>query len=50
MTNVTRLTLDNDGGLDRRRIHLREISDEMDAPLDTVGQDLRTARLRRGEA
>jgi len=49
MTKVTRLTLDSDGGLDRRRIHLREISDEMDAPLDTVGQDLRTARLRRGD-
>jgi len=49
MTKVTRLTLDNEGGLDRRRIHLREISDEMDAPLDTVGQDLRTARLRRGD-
>lgn len=49
MTKVTRLTLDSEGGLDRRRIHLREISDEMDAPLDTVGQDLRTARLRRGD-
>lgn len=49
MTKVTRLTLDSEGGLDRKRIHLREISDEMDAPLDTVGQDLRTARLRRGD-
>jgi cytoskeleton protein RodZ len=49
MTKVTRLTLDNDGALERRRIHLREISDDMDAPLDTVGQDLRTARLRRGD-
>lgn len=49
MTKVTRLTLDSDGGLDRKRIHLREISDELDAPLDTVGQDLRTARLRRGD-
>ena len=49
MTKVTRLTLDNEGGLDRKRIHLREISDELDAPLDTVGQDLRTARLRRGD-
>ena len=49
MTKVTRLTLDNEGALERRRIHLREISDDLDAPLDTVGQDLRTARLRRGD-
>lgn len=49
MTQVTRLTLDDDGALERRRIHLREISDDLDAPLDTVGQDLRTARLRRGD-
>ena len=49
MTKVTRLTLDQDGGLERRRIHLREISGEADAPLETVGQDLRAARLRRGD-
>jgi cytoskeleton protein RodZ len=49
MTKVTRLTLDEQGGLDRRRIHLREISGDLDAPLDNVGQDLRTARLRRGD-
>jgi len=49
MTKVTRLTLDDDGGLDRRRIHLREISGDPDTPLDTVGQDLRAARLRRGD-
>ena len=49
MTKVTRLTLDDDGGLDRRRIHLREISGDLDTPLDTVGQDLRAARLRRGD-
>jgi cytoskeleton protein RodZ len=36
MTNVTRLTLDDDGALERRRIHLREISGDVDAPLDTV--------------
>jgi cytoskeleton protein RodZ len=41
--------LDDDGDLDRRRIHLREISGDLDAPLDTVGQDLRAARLRRGD-
>jgi cytoskeleton protein RodZ len=32
-----------------RRIHLREISGDSDAPLETVGQDLRAARLRRGD-
>ena len=49
MTKVTRLTLDDEGGLDRRRIHLREISGDPDTPLETVGQDLRAARLRRGD-
>jgi len=49
MTKVTRLTFDEEGGLDRRRIHLREISGDADAPLDAVGQDLRAARLRRGD-
>ncbi len=49
MTKVTRLTLDQGGGLERRRIHLREISGDADSPLETVGQDLRAARLRRGD-
>ncbi len=49
MTKVTRLTLDDEGGLQNRRIHLREISGDADAPLETVGQDLRAARLRRGD-
>jgi cytoskeleton protein RodZ len=49
MTQVTRLSLDEDGSLSRRRIHLREISGDLDAPLETVGQDLRAARLKRGE-
>src|SRR3954467_15915912 len=49
MAKVTRITLDNNGGLDRRRLHLREISDDLDAPLDTVGQDLRKARQLKGE-
>ena len=49
MTKVTRLTLDEEGGLDRRRIHLREISGDFDSPLETVGQDLHAARLRRGD-
>jgi cytoskeleton protein RodZ len=49
MTKVTRLTVEEGGGVSRRRIHLREISGDMDAPLETVGQDLRAARLRRGD-
>lgn len=49
MTKVTHLTLDEGGGLSQRRIHLREISGEADTPLETVGQDLRAARLRRGD-
>ena len=32
-----------------RRLHLREISGDSETPLETVGQDLRTARLRRGD-
>jgi cytoskeleton protein RodZ len=49
MTKVTQISMDQDGGLNRRRIHLREISGEADSPLETVGQDLRAARLRRGD-
>ena len=49
MTKVTRLTLEQGGGLEHRRLHLREISEETDAPLETVGQDIRTARQRKGE-
>jgi cytoskeleton protein RodZ len=48
MTKVTHLTLDEHGELSKRRVHLREISGDADAPLETVGQDLRAARLRRG--
>ena len=49
MAKITRLTLDQGGGLDRRRLHLHEISEDADVPLETVGQDLRKARLRKGE-
>lgn len=49
MTKVTRLTLDDSGIMKSRRIHLREISGDSDTPLETVGQDLRAARLRRGD-
>src|SRR5215469_1929846 len=48
------MTLENDGGGDeggsnRRRIHLREISGDHESEGQTVGQDLRAARLRRGD-
>ncbi|MCX7282402.1 MAG: DUF4115 domain-containing protein [Alphaproteobacteria bacterium] len=47
------MTLENDGVNDnvgaRRRIHLREISGDSENPLESVGQDLRAARLRRGD-
>src|SRR6185437_6647095 len=49
MTKVTRLTVDDGGNIKSRRIHLREISGDSDTPLETVGQDLRAARLRLGE-
>ncbi len=49
MSKVTRLSLDESGELSRKRIHLREISGDLDAALETVGQDLREARLRRGD-
>ena len=54
MTKLTQMSLENDGvgdkdGLNRRRIHLREISGDSESPLESVGQDLRAARLRRGD-
>lgn len=49
MTKVTHLTVAEGGQLSNRRVHLREITADADAPLETVGQDLRAARLRRGE-
>jgi len=56
MTKVPQLSAENDNGdagaPNRRRIHLREISEpggESDSPQQTVGQDLRAARLRRGD-
>src|SRR5476651_347869 len=47
MTTVTQMSIEEEGG--RRRIHLREISGDSESPLETVGQDLRAARLRRGD-
>jgi cytoskeleton protein RodZ len=49
MTKVTHLTIEEGGAQNRRRVHLREISGDMESPLETVGQDLRAARLRRGD-
>src|ERR1700744_2035599 len=49
MTKVVQMNFDEDGETGRRRIHLREISGDSEAPLGTVGQDLRAARLRRGD-
>ena len=54
MRDQTNMTLETDGvgdkdGASRRRIHLREISGDSESPLETVGQDLRAARLRRGD-
>ena len=47
MTKITPLNADEKSG--RRRIHLREISGDSDMPADTVGQELRAGRLRRGD-
>lgn len=50
MAKITRLTLDQTGGgLERRRLHLRDFSEASDLPLETLGQDLRTARMRKGD-
>ncbi len=49
MSKSTDLRLETGAGADRKRIHLREICDDAAAPLDTVGQHLRAARLRRGD-
>jgi cytoskeleton protein RodZ len=54
MIKLTPMPLDNDrsgdkDGQGRRRIHLREISGDSETPLETVGRDLRAARLRRGD-
>src|SRR3982750_2203516 len=53
MTKITQMSVENNGGdsdgQNRRRIHLREISGDNEGPLETVGSDLRAARLRRGD-
>ncbi len=47
MTKITPLNADERSG--PRRIHLREISGDSDTPADSVGQELRAGRLRRGD-
>jgi cytoskeleton protein RodZ len=50
MTGLTQMSDESEGAAGRRRIHLREISGgEGEHPLETVGQNLRAARLRRGD-
>src|SRR5437660_7215121 len=49
MSKVTRLTGGQRRESHRQGLHLREIPGEAARPLDTVGQDLRAARLRRGD-
>jgi cytoskeleton protein RodZ len=49
VANVTRLSFEQGNNAERRRLHLREISPDIDVPLENVGQDLRTARQRKGE-
>jgi len=50
MTKITKMSAENDNGEPgRRRIHLREISGDSESPMETVGQELRAARLRRGD-
>jgi cytoskeleton protein RodZ len=49
MAKVTHLTLAKDGELANRHVQLDEIAGDVEAPLQTIGQDLRAARIRRGE-
>jgi cytoskeleton protein RodZ len=48
MTNVAKLATD-DRSEARRRLHLRDITNELPTATETVGSDLRAARERRGE-
>jgi cytoskeleton protein RodZ len=49
MTKVTRLSVGEGGESRCRQAHLREIAADGDAPLGTIGQELRGARISRGE-
>ena len=48
MSKVTHLSV-GEGGARGRQIHLRDVTGDLDAPLGTVGQELRGARISRGE-
>lgn len=49
MEKVTRLPLDPERNVERRRLHLREINDGAEDVQGSVGDALRAARLRLGE-
>lgn len=49
MENVTRLPVESERGMERRRLHLRDVSDGGTPPAGSVGEELRAARLRLGE-
>ena len=49
MNKITMLPAGDDGSEPRRRLHLRDITNEMPVEAESVGADLRAARLRRGE-
>lgn len=49
MENVTRLPVDPERNNERRKLHLREISEDGAEPQSSVGQELRAARQRLGE-
>lgn len=49
MNKVTMLPAGNDGSEPRRRLHLRDITNEVSVEAESVGADLRAARLRRGD-
>lgn len=49
MNKITMLPTGDDGAEPRRRLHLRDITNEVPVEAESVGADLRAARLRRGE-
>lgn len=49
MNKITMLPTGDDGSEPRRRLHLRDITNEVPVEAECVGADLRAARLRRGE-
>lgn len=49
MAKVTRLNVGDSAGARNRQFPLREVPDDADAPLGTIGQELRGARISRGE-